>query len=121
MPGEHPAGLSNLFFYSLHPMIIGSFGGQAYTRGDALRLWPVERIVVGGQMRTLATIFVLSALSVAQTAGASQASPVAGSSKGTGTKAGVVSIPAGTKVPLALKQAISTRSAKEGDAVYCET
>jgi type F conjugative transfer system protein TrbI len=72
-------------------------------------------------MRTLATVFVLSALSVVQTAGASQASPVAGSSAGTGTKASVVSIPAGTKVPLALKQAISTRSAKEGDAVYCET
>lgn len=30
-------------------------------------------------------------------------------------------IPAGTKVPLALKQAISTKSAKEGDPVYCET
>jgi type IV secretion system protein VirB10 len=31
------------------------------------------------------------------------------------------SIPAGTKVPLALKQAISTKSAKEGDPVYAET
>ena len=30
-------------------------------------------------------------------------------------------IPAGTKVPLSLKQAISTKNAKEGDAVYCET
>lgn len=30
-------------------------------------------------------------------------------------------IPAGTKVPLALKQAISTKSAKEGDPVYAET
>ena len=30
-------------------------------------------------------------------------------------------IPSGTKVPLALKQAISTRNAKEGDPVYCET
>jgi hypothetical protein len=30
-------------------------------------------------------------------------------------------IPAGTKVPLALKQAISTKTAKEGDPVYCET
>lgn len=30
-------------------------------------------------------------------------------------------IPAGTKVPLVLKQAISTKNAKEGDAVYCET
>jgi hypothetical protein len=30
-------------------------------------------------------------------------------------------IPSGTKVPLSLKQAISTRNAKEGDPVYCET
>jgi len=32
-----------------------------------------------------------------------------------------VTIPAGTKVPLALKQAISTKKAHEGDAVYAET
>src|SRR5258706_14776309 len=32
-----------------------------------------------------------------------------------------LTIPSGTKVPLALKQAISTRNAKEGDPVYCET
>lgn len=30
-------------------------------------------------------------------------------------------IPAGTKVPLALKQALSTKNAREGDAVYAET
>ena len=30
-------------------------------------------------------------------------------------------IPAGTKVPLALKQAISTKNAREGDPVYAET
>ena len=30
-------------------------------------------------------------------------------------------IPAGTKVPVALKHAISTKSAREGDAVYAET
>ena len=32
-----------------------------------------------------------------------------------------MNIPAGTKVPLSLKQAISTKTAKEGDAVYAET
>src|SRR5438552_915159 len=32
-----------------------------------------------------------------------------------------VTIPDGTKVPLALKQAISTKNAHEGDAVYAET
>lgn len=30
-------------------------------------------------------------------------------------------IPAGTRVPLALKQALSTKNAKEGDSVYAET
>jgi type IV secretion system protein VirB10 len=32
-----------------------------------------------------------------------------------------LTIPAGTRVPLALKQAISTKTAKEGDPVYAET
>jgi type IV secretion system protein VirB10 len=32
-----------------------------------------------------------------------------------------VMIPAGTKIPLLLKQAISTKNAREGDAVYAET
>jgi type IV secretion system protein VirB10 len=32
-----------------------------------------------------------------------------------------VTLASGTKVPLSLKQAISTKSAHEGDAVYCET
>ena len=30
-------------------------------------------------------------------------------------------IPAGSKIPLTLKQAISTKNAREGDAVYAET
>lgn len=34
---------------------------------------------------------------------------------------GAVVIPAGTKVPLVLKQAISTKNAREGDPVYAET
>jgi hypothetical protein len=33
----------------------------------------------------------------------------------------VFTIPAGTKIPLSLKQAISTKNAREGDAVYAET
>lgn len=32
-----------------------------------------------------------------------------------------ITIPAGTKVPLELKQAISTKGAREGDAVYAQT
>ncbi|HWR15406.1 MAG TPA: TrbI/VirB10 family protein [Terriglobales bacterium] len=34
---------------------------------------------------------------------------------------GRITIPAGTQIPLVLKQAISTKSAKVGDAVYAET
>jgi hypothetical protein len=33
----------------------------------------------------------------------------------------MITIPAGTRVPLSLKQAISTKTAKEGDPVYAET
>jgi hypothetical protein len=33
----------------------------------------------------------------------------------------VITIPAGTRIPLSLKQAISTKNAREGDAVYAET
>jgi type IV secretory pathway VirB10-like protein len=32
-----------------------------------------------------------------------------------------ITIPAGTRIPLALKQAISTKTAKEGDPVYAQT
>ena len=32
-----------------------------------------------------------------------------------------LTIPAGTRIPLSLKQAISTKTAREGDPVYCET
>jgi len=35
--------------------------------------------------------------------------------------ANVVTIPAGTKIPLSLAQAISTKNAREGDAVYATT
>lgn len=33
----------------------------------------------------------------------------------------IVTIPAGTKIPLSLTQAISTKNAREGDAVYAQT
>src|SRR5260370_19205746 len=39
----------------------------------------------------------------------------------TATDAHAATIPAGTKIPLLLKQAISTKNAREGDAVYAET
>lgn len=62
----------------------------------------------------LACIVLFSSLALGQT-GVSPAAKVQEADVRT------ASIPAGTKVPLALKQAISTKSAKEGDPVYAET
>src|SRR5437868_6528327 len=57
-----------------------------------------------------------------QTAAASAAQPsTQAKSSQTALASNTLMIPAGTKVPLALKQAISTKGAKEGDPVYCET
>src|SRR5579863_964244 len=47
------------------------------------------------------------------------ASPSASAPSAQNTNA--VVIPAGSKIPLTLKQAISTKNAREGDAVYAET
>jgi type IV secretion system protein VirB10 len=77
-------------------------------------------------MRIATIILCLCTIASAQSTppSASQAS-AASSSPTTGgpaaPKSALFEIPAGTKVPLALKQAISTKSAKEGDSVYCET
>ena len=57
-------------------------------------------------MRGILAVLTLSALSFGQTADTSKPATV---------------IPSGTKVALALKQAISTKTAKEGDAVYAQT
>jgi hypothetical protein len=53
-------------------------------------------------------------------AGQQSAAPAAAAPAQT-TDPNAVVIPAGTKIPLLLKQAISTKNAKEGDAVYAET
>jgi type IV secretion system protein VirB10 len=69
-------------------------------------------------MRTIAMVLLLSALVMAQ------ASPaVHPTSATTSSSAGPneLIVPAGTKVPLALKHAVSTKSAREGDSVYAET
>ena len=55
---------------------------------------------------------------IAAAVAAAQASPVAQSEP---RRANQLTIPSGTKVPLALKQAVSTKNAREGDAVYAVT
>ena len=61
-------------------------------------------------------VTLLAGIAAAQTSLApNPAAPSVESAKPTFT------IPAGTKVPLSLKQAISTKTAKDGDPVYAET
>lgn len=65
--------------------------------------------------RVLCAAVLLTGFAVAQTADSKPASD----SKQTSDK--TLTIPAGARIPLSLKQAISTKTAKEGDPVYCET
>jgi hypothetical protein len=71
-------------------------------------------------MRMVMIAFLMSALAAAQTNSDSKpnAQPAPNPAA---PAANQLTIPAGTKVPLALKHAISTKSAREGDAVYAET
>jgi hypothetical protein len=71
-------------------------------------------------VRTMLTLLLLSALAAAQTNSGTQPK-LAATSTTPATTANGLTIPAGTKVPLALKHAISTKSAREGDAVYAQT
>src|ERR1700688_988615 len=84
-------------------------------------------------MRGLLTILVVSGMALGQAAetpktdGAAQHStptvttnPLPGAPSSV-VDPNVVTIPAGTKIPLSLKQALSTKNAREGDAVYAET
>jgi type IV secretion system protein VirB10 len=51
----------------------------------------------------------------------STSTPTPGLAAAAASDPNTISIPAGTKIPLSLKQAISTKNAREGDAVYAET
>jgi hypothetical protein len=81
-------------------------------------------------------LLLLSGIAVAQTAATPDAVPAAASSSATGSNSApasapssaaaadakpIATIPAGTRIPISLKQAISTKSAREGDPVYAET
>ena len=62
-------------------------------------------------MHKFAVLMLLTSLAVAQTP--AEPSKAAGANE--------LLIPAGTKVPVALKHAISTKGAREGDPIYAET
>jgi type IV secretion system protein VirB10 len=82
-------------------------------------------------MRTVWTLLLVSGVAFAQDSANPAAAPAAApaAQRTSLTQAdtsakderGAAVIPAGTKVPLLLKQAISTKNAREGDPVYAET
>jgi type IV secretion system protein VirB10 len=81
-------------------------------------------------MFALLCVLLIVSMAFGQAADAAKKDDAAASANTTATaKSGdaavadpnAVVIPAGTKIPLALKQAISTKNAREGDAVYAET
>ncbi len=78
-------------------------------------------------MRVFLTLLLMSGLACAQAAQPETPPQSAPAAKSLATPAPAprdanpIVIPAGTKVPLTLAQAISTKNAREGDAVYAQT
>jgi hypothetical protein len=76
-------------------------------------------------MRVAWSLLLLSGMALGQTADAPKPDAGVSSPSAASTAAAAdpnaLSIPAGTKIPLLLKQAISTKNARDGDAVYAET
>ncbi len=68
-------------------------------------------------LRLTVVMLLLSGLAAAQANPATRSDPPAAAT----SEAAQLAIPSGTKVPLALKQSISTKNAREGDAVYAVT
>ena len=66
-------------------------------------------------------LFIAPAALMAQAKPAVQITPVISVVSANPANPNQVVIPAGTQIPLALKQAISTKNAREGDPVYAET
>jgi type IV secretion system protein VirB10 len=69
-------------------------------------------------MRAVINLFLLGILASAQANPANSGGAAVGA---VSANAQELTIPAGTKVPVALKHAISTKGTREGDAVYAET
>ena len=82
-------------------------------------------------MRELLTVLLISGIALGQAADAPKKDSAGASSSPAAAAAtpappvapdpNAVTIPAGTKIPLSLAQAISTKNAREGDAVYAQT
>jgi hypothetical protein len=104
------------------------------TASDFAALFPSNR--KGRLSMKMIVLLLLSGSALAQTAATPDAAPApaantaaatnsapasAASSAPTAEVKPAVTIPAGTRIPICLKQAISTKSAREGDPVYAET
>ena len=82
-------------------------------------------------MRALATLLLISGMALGQAADAPKAAATSAAQANQSSAVAItqapaqdpnsIVIPAGSKVPLSLKQAISTKNAREGDPVYAET
>lgn len=75
-------------------------------------------------MRILSCVLLCAALGWAQASPqtAANSKPAASPDATTSEHAAKnLTIPSGTKIPLSLKQAISTKNARQGDPVYAET
>jgi hypothetical protein len=81
-------------------------------------------------MRGLLTVLLLSGMALGQAAETATpqsvpATPAAATASSSASLAAsnpnTFTIPSGTRIPLLLKQAISTKNAREGDSVYAET
>lgn len=75
-------------------------------------------------MRVLALCFFLTAFVVAQEAPVNTSPSLSTRTPSTAaphTAAHEITIPAGTKIPIALRNAISTKSSHEGDPIYAKT
>jgi hypothetical protein len=79
-------------------------------------------------MRGFLTVLLISGMSFGQTADTQKPVDVQAGSAATPASAPAtpadpnkITIPAGSRIPLSLKQAISTKNAREGDSVYAET
>jgi type IV secretion system protein VirB10 len=74
-------------------------------------------------VRFLTFVFLCAAAVWAQAnpEAAKSAPPAAANPSATEQPAKTLTVPVGTKVPLSLKQAISTKNARQGDPVYAET
>jgi type IV secretion system protein VirB10 len=69
----------------------------------------------------LGLLFVAPVTLVAQSKPTAPITPIVSVTSANPANPNQVVIPSGTQIPLALKQAISTKNAREGDSVYAET